>query len=348
MNNWKKLNEGVINGDWFAHYRQARTDSSFKKKTYGCEIFDGATQEQATECRFEVVDRHKSGSVKNFIDWNNGNTPDNELLLGRMLHFKPNENPVPQSISKRGLGFKKEDHRYGGWNNWKVPGENGYIIQLNFTYCSDENGKVEIDDKYDKLNMINKNRSIRYELYQTDIENKEFFPQGNGLLRDKFHFELPSKGSGISLTEMETNLKIYNSELPLSKNTTFYDEGKEQTNRKVYLPLLDKNDNPVESYKELIKLDDNMVVEDTNNNKIEFEVYYGFKLHQEHDKIGYDKLMKRTKGNILLKAPGSPKWEQPNLFILGPRDKTIGIKTGAQFWDSYTGIGNGNGKNTMD
>ena len=33
--------------------------------------------------------------------------------------------------------------------------------------------QVEIDDKYDKLNMINKNRSIRYELYQTDIENKE-------------------------------------------------------------------------------------------------------------------------------------------------------------------------------
>jgi hypothetical protein len=338
MNNWKKLKEGVINGDWFAHYRQARTDSSFKKTTYGCEVFDGAVEYQATEARFEVKSRYDSGSVKEFTDYNNGFTPDIELLTGRMINFETNPNPNPQAISCRGKGYKCEDHRYGCWLNFQIPGENGYVIQMNFIYCSDTEGKVEIKDITNKQHMIKNNNSIKWELYETNIKNEDLFPQSMGLIRNKIHFRLSSKGAGISLTEMETNLKTYNSEVGLIKNTHFIESGKTLNNKRVYLPLMGNRNLPMESYRELTKLSDNMEIKDCNGETFKFEVYYGFKIHETHDIQGYDDFERMTKGQIILKYPKS-QWPQPNLFILGPRDKTIAIKTGHQFWDSY-----GNGK----
>ena len=175
--NWKKLDEGIIQGDSLAMYKEGMHSDAFVEESFGSEMLHGAIQFYANKFVVSVLETWDNGNPKVLQYFNDGEIPSNDIMTGRMINFsdKPNKGN-PGDISKRGLGFRQETMRAGLFLHREKPGENGCIVRQEFSYYYDRGGEELIDESdYTFDNIYENCGSIHWKLIQTDIPNIEKF-----------------------------------------------------------------------------------------------------------------------------------------------------------------------------
>ena len=327
----KNKNTNLITSGDYAHFRHAMTESGWTSDRFGFEIFHGAIQANATTFKVSVTDRHDNSSIKVINYWNNGETPEESLLTGRMLNFNPPEDneKTPNAISKRTIGFKKESHRAGCWISRSIPGSDGYVKQMNFSYYKDYDGTDLITEDEYTFEMFQKARSMRWELVETDIPNDELFPSGSGLLFTNYVFE--DGPIDINIEQMQKNLTLYHSECNVDME--FYDMDKLLPRTELRHRVMNEHGELLRSVREF-KLCGDILVVKYKNKTIKFRVKFAHRLMKKPDRINYSKFEKLIKNFIEYKIKGK-RYGAPLLSLIGPRNIILSVKDGHDWWDKH-------------
>tara|TARA_R110001583_G_scaffold193374_1_gene361791 strand:- start:82 stop:1728 length:1647 start_codon:yes stop_codon:yes gene_type:complete len=328
--------EGLIKGNHLAALvKQSITDTGFKSEYFGSEMLHGAIQENATEFHIKVLDKYDSGKIKEILFWNNGNTPSEELLGSRMINFDtvPNNNG-PNAISKRGLGFKKEAHRAGGWLSRYIPGPDNKIIEQKFTYCYDTEGKNPIPfEKYTVNEIMNKCQSVYWEIIETDIDNKEMFPSGFGIAFKHFIYEnCPIK---VDLKTLQCNLEKRHSECSIKMR--FIDMDNELPKKKVYHRIFNESGELKRSYTEHNLYNKPLKVKTIHNEEevtLEFDFYHDHRIMDSYEGLSHDKFERICKNNIEYKYPKA-RPGSPLLSMIGPREIILSLKSASSWYSGW-------------
>lgn len=186
----------VISGDWLGSLKQKMEDSSMNSKIWGAELADGAWDYEAQEATFQVMSYYSgdsNGNINTMRVFNNGNKLITKIVQNRFLRF-----PVTRftytnnSIGCKGGGTKLTIFRVGVFTHIWSYDENNQPYRAKLTFCSDDNGKVEID--FDDKNFNTSKYRDEVRSIRVDIENIEIHN-----LPTEMHRYGPNRGVGYEV-----------------------------------------------------------------------------------------------------------------------------------------------------
>ena len=332
------IKQGLINHDWYAHYRHSMTESGWTSDRFGFEILHGAIQATADYFKVSVTDRHSSGSIKEIDYWNDGETPSIDLLTGRMLSYDKPDNPPVNAISKRTLGFKKESHRSGCWLTRSIPGPNGKVLEMVFSYYMDQEGEDLISKDDYTFETFTDAKSMRWALLETDAPNDELFPSGNGLLFKNYIFE--DGPIDINLEQMQENFILNHSECGLEFE--FTDMGTLLPRLELRHRVMNEYGELLRSFKEFQLCGDTLVIK-YKNKTLKFKVRFAHRLMRKPDRLRWKEYEKLIKNFIEYKIKGK-RHGAPLLSLIGPKNIILSAKDGHDWWDKHQKVIGSNGE----
>lgn len=327
------MNTILINKHLLAHLKGKMHEDSITSDIWGAELADGASDWGATEVTFQIRKRYHDNRLHEITVFNNGeNLPVSKIVNdnGGFLSFPITKNSYgPNMIGVRGAGTKLTIFRVGFISYIASFDEDDRFYIAKLFYCSDKDGKTEIDfsdELFTKENFQNKVRSIRIDIQYYDDWNDvpgwiELENDGKGLEYGINWF----KDSDIKFNEDKIK-RWLSSRFGQTKNFKIYFE--DQTSKKLirsevpktHFGILNQDNNPIYQYKDLIKHDEIIEVQGEK-----FEIYYGCRISQVNDALKYKKLQKETKKDYQIKSLRPIRGESPLLVHLNSTDIIVTI-----------------------